>query len=159
MNKGKTEKIKKSYSDRVFDIVNIIIMLALLVIFLWPLWFVVIASFSNPNEVWNGNVILLPKGFTLSAYEAVSQYKMIWTGYKNTIIYTVVGTFINLYYDHMCGLSAVKKGICPAQLPDVYIHAHHVFQRRPDSHLSGGEQNASSEYPLGNDDTGSCFHL
>ena len=65
MNKGKTEKIKKSYSDRVFDIVNIIIMLALLVIFLWPLWFVVIASFSNPNEVWNGNVILLPKGFTL----------------------------------------------------------------------------------------------
>ena len=66
MNKGKTEKIKKSYSDRVFDIVNIIIMLALLVIFLWPLWFVVIASFSNPNEVWNGNVILLPKGFTLS---------------------------------------------------------------------------------------------
>ena len=57
MNKGKTEKIKKSYSDRVFDIVNIIIMLALLVIFLWPLWFVVIASFSNPNEVWNLSLI------------------------------------------------------------------------------------------------------
>ena len=113
MNKGKTEKIKKSYSDRVFDIVNIIIMLALLVIFLWPLWFVVIASFSNPNEVWNGNVILLPKGFTLSAYEAVSQYQMIWTGYKNTIIYTVVGTFINLVMTICAAYPLSRKDFVP----------------------------------------------
>lgn len=113
MNKRKTEKIKKSYSDRVFDIVNIIIMLALLVIFLWPLWFVVIASFSNPNEVWNGNVILLPKGFTLSAYEAVSQYKMIWTGYKNTIIYTVVGTFINLVMTICAAYPLSRKDFVP----------------------------------------------
>ena len=113
MNKGKTEKIKKSYSDRVFDIVNIIIMLALLVIFLWPLWFVVIASFSNPNEVWNGNVILLPKGFTLSAYEAVSPYKMIWTGYKNTIIYTVVGTFINLVMTICAAYPLSRKDFVP----------------------------------------------
>ena len=113
MNKGKTEKIKKSYSDRVFDIVNIIIMLALLVIFLWPLWFVVIASFSNPNEVWNGNVILLPKGFTLSADEAVSHYKMIWTGYKNTIIYTVVGTFINLVMTICAAYPLSRKDFVP----------------------------------------------
>ena len=113
MNKGKTEKIKKSYSDRVFDIVNIVIMLALLVIFLWPLWFVVIASFSNPNEVWNGNVILLPKGFTLSVYEAVSQYKMIWTGYKNTIIYTVVGTFINLVMTICAAYPLSRKDFVP----------------------------------------------
>lgn len=113
MNKGKTEKIKKSYSDRVFDIINIIIMLALLVIFLWPLWFVVIASFSNPNEVWNGNVILLPKGFTLSAYEPVSQYKMIWTGYKNTIIYTVVGTFINLVMTICAAYPLSRKDFVP----------------------------------------------
>lgn len=78
---------KKSCSDKVFDIVNVIVMIALLLVFLWPLWFVVIASFSNPNEVWNGNVILFPKGFTLSAYEAVSEYKMIWTGYKLSLIH------------------------------------------------------------------------
>ena len=49
--------IKPTLSDRVFDIINVIVMLILLVIFVWPLWFVVIASVSNPNEVWLGNVI------------------------------------------------------------------------------------------------------
>ena len=61
--------IKPTLSDRVFDIINVIVMLILLVVFVWPLWFVVIASFSNPNEVWMGNVILWPKGFTLLSYE------------------------------------------------------------------------------------------
>ncbi len=88
--------IKKSYTDKIFDVVNLIVMLVMLIIFIWPLWFVVIASFSNPNEVWNGNVLLWPKGFTLTAYEAVFQYKTIWVGYRNTIFYTVVGTLVNL---------------------------------------------------------------
>ena len=61
--------IKPTLSDRVFDIINVIVMLILLVIFVWPLWFVVIASVSNPNEVWMGNVILWPNGFTRLSYE------------------------------------------------------------------------------------------
>ena len=81
--------VKNSYSDKIFDGVNVAVMIFLLLIFVWPLWFVVIASVSNPNEVWNGNVILLPKGFTLMAYEELMKYKMIWTGYRNTIFYTV----------------------------------------------------------------------
>ena len=89
-------KVRDSYSDKIFDGINIVVMLLLLIIFVWPLWFVVIASVSNPNEVWNGNVILLPKDFTLMAYEELMKYKMIWTGYRNTIFYTVVGTFVNL---------------------------------------------------------------
>ena len=88
--------IKPTLSDRVFDIINVIVMLILLVIFVWPLWFVVIASVSNPNEVWMGNVILWPKGFTLLSYEELINYSRIWTGYANTIFYTVVGTALNL---------------------------------------------------------------
>ena len=88
--------IKKSYSDRIFDIVNVLVMIVLLIIFVWPLWFVLVASISDPNEVWNGNVILIPKGLTLAAYEAVVEYRSIWIGYRNTIFYTVVGTLINL---------------------------------------------------------------
>ena len=88
--------IKPTLSDRIFDIVNVIVMLILLVIFVWPLWFVVIASVSNPNEVWLGNVILWPKGFTLLSYEELINYSRIWTGYANTIFYTVVGTALNL---------------------------------------------------------------
>lgn len=84
------------YSDKIFDLVNVVIMLILLFIFVWPLWFVVIASFSDPNEVWNGNVLLIPKGFTLMAYQELIKYKSIWTGFGNTFFYTAVGTVINM---------------------------------------------------------------
>ena len=88
--------IKPTFSDRVFDSINLIIMIILLFVFVWPLWFVLIASFSDPNEVWMGNVLLWPKGFNLMAYEELFTYGRIWTGYGNTISYTVVGTIVNL---------------------------------------------------------------
>ena len=88
--------IKPTFSDRVFDIINLVIMVILLFVFVWPLWFVLIASFSDPNEVWMGNVLLWPKGFNLMAYEELFTYGRIWTGYGNTIFYTVVGTIVNL---------------------------------------------------------------
>ena len=100
--------IKPTLSDRVFDIINVIVMLILLVIFVWPLWFVVIASVSNPNEVWMGNVILWPKGFTLLSYEELINYSRIWTGYANTIFYTVVGTALNLVMT-VCAAYALSK--------------------------------------------------
>ena len=66
--------IKPTFSDRVFDSINLIIMIILLFVFVWPLWFVLIASFSDPNEVWMGNVLLWPKGFNLMAYEELFTY-------------------------------------------------------------------------------------
>ena len=96
MEKYRILKKRKIDPDKVFDIVNLLIMLTLLVIFVWPLWFVLIASISDPNEVWQGHVILFPRGITLDAYEEVVKYKTIWTGYRNTILYTVIGTVINM---------------------------------------------------------------
>lgn len=96
MNLKKKGKVRYISSDKIFDIVNLLGMLVLLVVFAWPLWFVVIASVSDPNEVWLGNVVLLWKNFTLVAYEEVIKYEAIWIGYKNTIIYTVLGTVLNV---------------------------------------------------------------
>ena len=62
---------RRSYADKVFDIVNLLVMIVLLLIFVWPLWFVVIASFSDPNQVWLGKVVLWPKGFTLDRKSVV----------------------------------------------------------------------------------------
>lgn len=106
-------KIRRSYSDKIFDIVNVIVMLILLVIFTWPLWFVVIASFSDPNEVWLGNVLLLPKKITLIAYEELLEYSSIWTGYKNTIFYTVVGTLVNLVMTVCAAYPLSRKDFVP----------------------------------------------
>lgn len=61
MIKSNNTTVKTSYADKIFDIINVIVMIILLVIFVWPLWFIVIASVSNPNEVWNGNVRFGPR--------------------------------------------------------------------------------------------------
>lgn len=87
---------KRMSEDRVFDIVVYSISIVIILIVLYPLVFVLSASFSDPNQVVNGGVWLLPKGLTLNAYEKVFQDGQIWMGYLNTILYTVVGTFINI---------------------------------------------------------------
>ena len=105
---SENRQIKRSYSDKIFDIVNLLVMVILLVIFVWPLWFVVIASFSNPNQVWMGEVVLWPKGFTLISYETLLEYGRIWVGYRNTLFYTVVGTLVNLVMT-VCGAYPLSR--------------------------------------------------
>lgn len=114
--KEKHVKMKKSYNDKIFDIINVLLMCILVVIFVWPLWFIVIASFSDPNEVWLGHVLLLPKGFTTIAYQAVAEYGDIWIGYRNTILYTVVGTAGKHGPDDLCRLSSARKDFMPRNI-------------------------------------------
>lgn len=106
-------RVEKSYSDKIFDVVNLIVMCVLLLIFIWPMWFVLIASFSDPNQLWLGNVILWPKGFTLEAYEKLLEYTDIWIGYKNTILYTVVGTLVNLILTVTLAYPLSRKDFLP----------------------------------------------
>lgn len=88
--------MKKSLADKAFSIVDILIMLVVLIVFLWPIWFVIIASFSDPNLVNMGQVLVLPKGFNIDGYMKIFEYKEIWVGYGNSIFYTVVGTALSL---------------------------------------------------------------
>ncbi|WP_248927185.1 carbohydrate ABC transporter permease [Paenibacillus hamazuiensis] len=95
MTKQQTIKIAKS-DEKIFDaVVNILAALVLIAV-LYPLLFIVSASFSDPALVLSGEVLLLPKQVTLEAYKNVFENGQIWNGYKNTIVYTVVGTAINL---------------------------------------------------------------
>ena len=113
MRRNNSDIIKKTYHDKIFDVVNVIVMLILLVIFAWPLWFVVIASVSDPNAVWSGQVLLVPKGLNLKAYEMALQYSSIWTGYRNTLIYTVVGTLLNLIMTVCAAYPLSRKEFLP----------------------------------------------
>lgn len=92
----KRAHIKQTGTDRLYDLLNVFFISLLLLIILYPLWFVIIASFSDSSEVMKGNVIFWPKGFSLEAYGKVLQDPKIMTGYRNTIVYTVVGTLLNL---------------------------------------------------------------
>lgn len=87
----------RSKSDKMFDTINGIIMMIILLIVAYPLYFIVIASVSEPDLVNAGKVLLFPKGFTLGGYQRIFSIPKIWVGYKNTILYTVVGTGISLF--------------------------------------------------------------
>lgn len=88
--------IKESRGDKIFNIVNGVLITLFVLVVLYPLYFVVIASFSNPNLVAAGEVWFYPKSPTLDAYKTVFQNNSIVTGYLNTIFYTVFGTLFNL---------------------------------------------------------------
>lgn len=68
----------------------------LLLIVAYPLYFIVIASVSDPSMVMNGEVWLWPKKINLAGYEELFQVKRIWTGYRNTIIYAILGTAVSM---------------------------------------------------------------
>lgn len=82
--------------DKVFDIVNTLLLVFIFVIILYPLYYVVIASFSNPDLVLTGKIFLLPKGFQLDSYKKVFSNSEVMNGYMHTIMYATVGTCINL---------------------------------------------------------------
>ena len=88
--------VKQSFGDRVFDAVNMALLVLVLVIVLYPLLFVLSASVSDPEAVVRGEVWLWPKDVTLSGYRKVLQNQDILTGYWNTVVYTATGTAINL---------------------------------------------------------------
>lgn len=87
---------KKLKSAGAFDVANVILVLAITLITIYPLYFCVIASFSNPKEVALGNTVLWVKGFTLESYQYVMREKQLWIGYRNSILYMFFGTLYNL---------------------------------------------------------------
>lgn len=100
--------MKKKKLD-LFDICNYTFMLLILFITIYPLYFTVIASISDPKAVATGEVVWLPVGFTLDSYKQVFEYKPIWTGYANTILYTVCGTLFNLFLTIPAAYTLSKK--------------------------------------------------
>jgi len=88
--------IKESKTDIIFNIVNITILSLILLIVAYPLYFVIIASFSNPILVNTGKVVFYPRGISFAGYEMVFKHKDLWTGYRNTLFYASAGTIINL---------------------------------------------------------------
>lgn len=103
---------KKKYTG--FDIFNTIFMILVLLITLYPLYFTVIASFSDPRAVASGEVIWRPVGITLDSYKQVFAYKDIWRGYANTIFYTVCGTLFQMFLT-IPAAYALSKRYLPGQ--------------------------------------------
>ena len=88
--------LRESGVDFVFTIFNNTFLFLLFLAVLYPLVYVVSASFSDPIAVSSGQVWLWPVNFTTKAYVKVFEYSRVWTGYMNSIFYAVVGTIVNV---------------------------------------------------------------
>lgn len=92
----KKKKIKRSRSDVIFDTVIFIVLTFILILVAYPLYFIIISSFSSPDKVASGQVIFYPKGFNINGYKEVFKNSQVVRGFGNSLIYTTVGTCINL---------------------------------------------------------------
>ena len=88
--------IRLSRQDRIFETVSYTILILLSLLILYPIYFIVIASFSSPQMVNAGQVFLIPKGITWDGYQKIFSYSQLWTGYRNTLFYTLLGTVLNV---------------------------------------------------------------
>ena len=78
----------------------------------YPLYNMVICSFSEPNAIYQGKVLFYPVGLTYEAYTETLNYPMIWTGYRNSLFYTTAGTLINLVVTTLAAYPLARRDLC-----------------------------------------------
>ncbi|MDL2205593.1 carbohydrate ABC transporter permease [Eubacteriales bacterium OttesenSCG-928-N13] len=109
MKNSQTVAKPASRGDRAFDVVNYILLGIVLFVTAYPLYYVLVASFSDPFKVYAGQTFLLPAGFSLSGYQRIFMDASIVKGYLNSLLYTVVGTSISVGLTCVSGYALSKK--------------------------------------------------
>lgn len=89
-------RIKESFSDRIFNVMNCCILTLFFILLIFPLIYVISASFSSSNAVVTGRVWLFPVEPTIAGYVAVFKHKLLVLGFRNSFLYMIVGTIINI---------------------------------------------------------------
>lgn len=101
--------MKTSKGYKIFQVINVIILLLVVFVTLFPFINVVAQSFSGEQYINAGQVSLWPMGFNLDTYKIVISDTMFWINYKNTILYTVVGTCISMFLTTIFAYALSKK--------------------------------------------------
>ncbi len=103
---------KLTRGEKVFQAINTVFLIFMLIITMYPFWYIIVASVSSNTEVLQANgKMLWPRGFNVSAYKEVLKYASIWTGYKNTIFVLIVGTLISIILTAIGGYFLSRKNV------------------------------------------------
>lgn len=108
-------------NDLMFNIVLYGISAFILLIVVYPLYFIIIASFSNPTEVANGHVWFVPSQFTVDGYKEIMRHGELWMGYRNTIVYTALGTVIGLAVNIPAAYALSRKDLVGRRFFTLYF--------------------------------------
>ena len=101
---------KKTTLEKVFDVFNHLLMFVLLLITLYPFWYVIMCSISEPSAlVGEKGLMLLPEGFSLTSYKSVFENPNIYTGYRTTILVVVLGTAFNVIMTSLGAFVLTRK--------------------------------------------------
>lgn len=109
---NKRHKMKKmSRDDLIYEIITKMFLVVVMIVIIYPVYFVLVASFSDPIYVNSGEMLFWPKGFTLLGYQRVFKDSRIWNGYRNTIMYTVLGTILGVAATMLAAYSLSRKDL------------------------------------------------
>jgi len=119
-------RMKMSTGERVFGIVNAIIMITICLVIIYPIYYVVIASMTDPVIVNSGKPLLFIEKLYLKGYETTLKYKPLWTAYGNTILYTVVGSITSLITTIPAGYALSRKDL-PGRRGLIFVFTFTMF--------------------------------
>ena len=112
---------RSDWNDRIFYILNYVLLGFLALVILYPLYFIIIASISDPDAVLGGEVILFPVGLTLSGFQEILKRTDVWLGYLNTIIYTLLTVVLSLAVTIPAGWALSRKRLFGKKLFMIYF--------------------------------------
>ena len=105
-------KVKRSKGERIFGVFNYAFLSLIMVICLYPVWYVAVASFSDSNQLMqHSGPLLSPLGFSIDAYKKVFQNPMIAKGYMNTLFILVVGVVLDLIMTSLGAYFLSRKNV------------------------------------------------
>ena len=105
-------RYKKTPGQILFDVCNVIFLLLLTVITLYPIYYVLVASVSDPMQIYkSGGLLLYPEKFSLENYITALNYKPIWIGYRNTIFYVLVGGVMRVLLTIMGAYALTRRDL------------------------------------------------
>ena len=104
-------KVNETRFDRIFNVVVYVLLALMLIVVIYPLYFVLLASVSDPQYVNSGTPLLYPRGFTLMGYSRVFADNRIWIGYANTILYAGLGMVVSTMVQVMAGYSLSRRDL------------------------------------------------
>lgn len=109
MLRSNRRRAKIAIGSRLFDGLNVFIVLLIAFITLYPVYYILIVSISDGKYVLQNAVHVYPKGISFAAYKEIIQHKYFMLSYKNTIVYTVVGTAVNMFVSILCAYPLSRK--------------------------------------------------
>ncbi len=111
----------KSNADILFDITNYTLLGGFVLMILYPLYFILIASFSDPNAISAGEVWLIPQDITFEGYQRIFNDGAIWNGYKNSILYAALAAFIGTALAIMAAYPLSRKDLYGRKIITIFF--------------------------------------